>query len=181
MASFDGLSKAKAEQILGMSVVSGSINASGHLILVRANGDTINAGDFTGIVTDVMEEQVTAAVGIAVPGAVAGTKVDKGTISGGMSFSEFNSTNLINALIVATLNGNITISTSNLPSGIRPNTQFAVRLTQDSVGGRTITLSGFKKSQGILQLTPAPNAVDLLVMMYDGTTWFAGMMGADMK
>ena len=53
MASFTGITAAKADAILGQSVVSGYINPSGHLILTRSDGSTIDAGDFTGIVTGI--------------------------------------------------------------------------------------------------------------------------------
>src|SRR5690242_16722260 len=109
MASFTGITKAAADAILGQSVVSGSVNGSGHLILTRNNGSTIDAGDFTGIVTGILTTQVNAAVAAAVPTAVAGTVVDKGNITGSMSFSEFTSASLVNAMIKATLTGIITV------------------------------------------------------------------------
>jgi hypothetical protein len=181
MASFTGITAAKADQILGQSVVSGYINPSGHLILTRQNGSTIDAGDFTGIVTGILNQQVTDAVASAVPTYVAGTTVNKGTINGAVTFTEFNTTNLINALITATLNGNITINAADLPANPRANTQFAMRLTQDATGGRTVAFTSFKKSQGVLQLTPTANTIDILVFFYDGVQWFVGLMGADLK
>ena len=182
MASFDGVSKDKAEEILGMSVVSGMINGSGHLILTRQNGSTIDAGDFTGIVEDVFADTVTAAVATAVPNYVAGTVIDKGTISGAyVPSADLNSTTAVNALIKATINGNISIAASDMPSAPKPNTQWAMRIIQDATGGRTVTFTGIKKSQGVLQLTPTANAIDILMFFYDGATWYVGMMGADLK
>ena len=58
MATITGISKEAAEAILGGSVVSGTINANGHLILVRENGQTIDAGDFTTIISDLIEDQL---------------------------------------------------------------------------------------------------------------------------
>ncbi len=181
MATFDGLSKAKAEEILGMSVVSGIINEFGHLILTRENDETIDAGDFTGIVTDILTDLVAAAVSTAVPNYVAGTVVDKGNMTGTVTFAEFNSATLVNALIKGTLTGNIAISAADLPASPKPNTQFAMRLTQDGTGGRTVSFTSFKRSQGVLALTTAANAIDILVFFFDGVQWYVGMMGADLK
>lgn len=181
MADFTGITAERADEILGESVVSGAINGSGHLILTRGNGETIDAGDFTGIVTGILSDEVDTAVTAAVPNAVAGMTVNKGNITGAVSFSEFNNTNLVNAMIRSVLIGNITIDTANLPANPKPNTQFAMKLVQDAVGGRTLTLTGFKKSQGVLTLTAAANAVDIVVFLFDGVQWFAGMMGVDFK
>lgn len=181
MAEFTGITADKADEILGMSVVSGEINGSGHLILTRDNGSTIDAGDFTGIVTGILNATVTAAVEAEVPDYIAGTTVNKGNISGAVTFTEFNNVNLVNAMIRATLIGNITISTADLPAAPKPNTQFAMKLQQDATGGRTLALTGFKKSQGTLTLTTMANAIDILVFLYDGVQWYAGVMGVDFK
>jgi len=181
MATVTGITAAKADEILGMSVVSGAINESGHLILTRANGSSIDAGDFSAIITDLVTDQVDTQLDTELPNAVAGTVVNKGNITGAVTFAEFNNVNLVNALIRATLTGNITIDVAALPSAPKANTQFAFKMVQDATGGRTLTLTGFKKSQGILTLTTAANAVDIIVFLYDGTGWFAGMMGADFK
>lgn len=181
MATVTGITAAKADEILGMSVVSGSINGAGHLILTRGNGQTIDAGDFTGIVTGILDSEVNAAVATAVPNAVAGTTVNKGNVTGQISFTEFTSTTLVNAMIRCVATGNITVSTVNLPSSPKPNTQFAMKIQQDATGGRTLTLSGFKKSQGVLTLSSAANAIDIVVFLYDGSAWYAGFMGVDLK
>jgi hypothetical protein len=181
MATVTGITAAKADEILGMSVVSGTINPSGHLILTRENGSTIDAGDFSSIITDIAEAQVATEVAAQIPNYVAGTTVNKGNVSGAVSFSEFNSANLVNAMIRIVATGNLTINTASLPSSPKPNTQFAVKIQQDATGGRTLTLTGFKKSQGVLALTPAPNAIDIVVFLFDGVSWYAGLMGADFK
>lgn len=184
MAEFTGITADKADQILGQSVVSGAINENGHLILTRSNGSTIDAGDFTAIVTSVLETKVNEAyadVEAAIPAYIVGGVVEKGNISGTMSFAEFDRDNIVNVLIKAGLNGNVTINSEDLPDDTRPGTQFAIRFVQDAVGSRTLTLTGFKKSQGVLALTPAPASVDMLVFVYDGTWWYAGLMGVDFK
>lgn len=186
MASFTGIDADSADAVLGASVVSGTINGSGHLILTRGNGSTIDAGDFTAIVSGILNTQVTNAVNAAMPAAVAGKVVNRGNFSGSLTFTDapggtFTKDNLPNALITATLTGDITIDAANLPSTPRANTQFAIRLTQDATGGRLLTLTGFKKSQGVLTLTPTANAIDVLVFFYDGTNWMAGLMGDDFK
>lgn len=185
MATIQTLTKAKANDILGQSVVSGTINGSGHLILTKQNGQTIDAGDFTGIVTGILNDAVATQIAATLPAAVAtataGSVVDRGTISGVFSFAGATVNNLVNAMYKATLNGNLTVQASDLPANPKPNTQFAMRLKQDATGGRTLTLAGFKKSQGVVTLTTAANAIDMIVFIFDGTDWFAGLMGVDFK
>lgn len=185
MASFTGIDAAAADAVLGASVVSGAINPSGHLILTRGNGSTIDAGDFSGILTGLLQTQVDTAVGTAVPAAVAGKTFDRGNFAGGnITFTDaaggsFTRDNLVNALYKIKLTGNSAIDTASLPANPRPNTQFAMKIVQDATGGRTLTLAGFKKSQGVLTLTTTANAIDILVFFYDGAQWFAGFMGVD--
>lgn len=179
MASFTGIDADAATTILEQSVVSGSINPSGHLILVRGNGVTIDAGDFSGIIADLVDDAITAGLATAIPPAIAGKVVDKGNITGALSFTaDFNKDNLPNAMVKAVLTGNITVNASSaFPASPRANTQLALRLTQDATGGRTLTLTGFKKSQGVLNLSTAANAIDIVVFLFDGTQWYAGLMG----
>jgi hypothetical protein len=182
VASITGITADKALDILGQSVVSGVVNGSGHLILTRDNGETIDAGDFTTIVSGILDDTVTAEVTAQMPPAVAtavaGTKFAKANITGAINFSEATANTLVNALFTATLTGNITIDASTaFPVSPKAGTQFAFRMTQDATGGRTLTLTGIKKSYGILDLSTAPNAVDIIVFMYDGTSWYAGPMG----
>jgi hypothetical protein len=186
MASFTGIDEEAAEAVLGASVVSGVINEAGHLILTRGNGSTIDAGDFSAIMTGLVAGAVNTAVAAAVPTAVAGKVVNRGDFSGSLTFTDapgglFTSANLVNALITLRATGNITIDTANLPSAPKPNTQFAVRIKQDGTGARTLTLAGFKKSMGFLTLTDTPNAIDVVVFYFDGTDWFAGFMGGDLQ
>lgn len=185
MASVTGITAAKALEILGMSVVSGTINGSGHLILTRDNGQTIDAGDFTTIVTDIMEAQVAAQIATDLPPAVeagiydamAGSVFVKGDITGAVSFVGITANDLVNATLTGKLVGNITINSADFPASPKPGTQFAFRMTQDAVGGRTLTLTGIKKSNGILALSTAANAIDVISFYYDGTFWYAGAMG----
>lgn len=184
MATVTGITAQRADDVLGQSVVSGSVNESGHLILARGDGSTFDGGDFTAIVTDIMDDLITTKLSEQIPNYVAGTVANKGNISGNVTFTTpvaFNNVNLVNAMIRAVLIGNITIDVASLPSAPKPNTQFAMKLQQDAVGGRTLTLTGFKKSQGVLALTTTPNAIDILVFIYDGVQWYAGLMGADFK
>jgi hypothetical protein len=190
VASVTGITAAKALEILGMSVVSGVINGSGHLILTRDNGQTIDAGDFTAIVTGILSDQVAAAitaqnipnqVSTSVKNAMAGTLFNLGsTVSGAVDFDGAGATvdTLVNAIFTATLTGNITIDAATaFPANPKPGTQFAFRIKQDATGGRTLTLTGIKKSNGVLTLTTTANATDVIVFFYDGTSWYAGAMG----
>ena len=190
MATVTGITAARAYEILGKSVVSGEINpTSGHLILTRSNGETIDAGDFTDIVTAVMEvkvaeqteeqidEKLPPAVSDAVYNGVAGMVFNRGHTSGAFSFAGVTNKTLVNALFRCTLTGNITINAANFPADPKPGTQFAMVLTQDSTGSRTLTLTGIKRSMGVLDLSTPANSVDIISFMYDGASWYAGAMG----
>jgi hypothetical protein len=185
MASTTTVTAAKALEILGKSVVSAAINGFGHLIFTRDNGSTIDAGDFTSIVTSIMDDAVEAQVAAQAPALIAtsvankvsGTVFAKGNQTGAFSFSGITADTLVNASITATLTGNITVAVANLPASPKPGTQFVIRMKQDATGGRTLTLTGFKKSQGVLTLTVTANAVDLVSFYFDGTDWYAGAMG----
>lgn len=181
MAEFTGITAAKADEILDQSVVSGAINGSGHLILTRYDGSQIDAGDFTGIVTGILDQQVSDALAATLPSKIAGTVVNKGNVSGAVTFAEFNNETIVNAMVRLVATGNLTISTGSMPASPKANTQFAVKIQQDGTGGRTLTLTGFKKSQGVLTLTPAANAIDIIMFLYDGVNWYAGPMGIDFK
>jgi hypothetical protein len=182
MAAFTGITAAHANDILGQSVVSGAINGSGHLILTRQNGSTIDAGDFTSIVTGILTSQVAAQIATSLPPAVAGTVLNLGNVSGVIDLTPaLNIDNILNAMVKVTATGNVTLNIADLPSAPRANTQFVLRLQQDATGGRTFTLTGFKKSLGSVPVTLTPNAIDLIVFLYDGTNWLAGLMGADFK
>lgn len=185
MAEFTGITAARADEILGMSVVSGVVNAQGHLILSRQNGSTIDAGDFTGIVSDVLDDRVATSLDAQLPDAIAGTVINKGTIGGGaavpLTIPEFNVDNIVNAMVKVTIAGPVTFDAAALPSSPKTNTQWVLRLQQDATGGRTFTTTGFKKSMGSLPISTTPNAVDLIVFIYDGTNWLAGLMGSDFK
>lgn len=190
MATVTGITAAKALEILGQSVVSGVINGFGHLILTRDNGETIDAGDFSTIVADILDAQVADAitaqnipgqVSTSVKAAMAGTLFNLGTtVSGAVDFDGAGATadTLVNAIFTATLTGNITIDAATaFPAAPKPGTQFAFRIKQDATGGRTLTLTGIKKSNGVLTLTTTGNATDVIVFFYDGTSWYAGPMG----
>lgn len=185
MAEFTGITAAKANEILGMSVVSGTINENGHLILSRQNGQSIDAGDFSAIVGDILGTQVEERLDDVLPDALAGTVVNKGTLGSGvpvaLTLPELNSDNIVNAMVKLTIAGPVTFAASALPSSPKTNTQFILRLQQDAIGGRSFTTSGFKKSLGSLPISSDANAVDLIVFLYDGTNWLVGLMGVDFK
>lgn len=187
MATVTGITAAKALEILGKSVVSGAVNTtSGHLILTRDNGQTIDAGDFTAIVSDILDDRVAAAITAQdipqqVRNAQAGTIFDLGTaVTGAVDFDGAGATadTLVNAVFKATLTGNITIDAATaFPASPKAGTQFAFRIKQDATGGRTMTLTGIKRSNGVLTLSTAANATDVIVFFYDGGQWYAGPMG----
>lgn len=185
MATLTLVDAAKALAILGKSVVSANINGSGRLIFTRENGSTIDAGDFTDVVNDILEIKVTEAAQVVMPPMiqtevakqVSGTVKNRGNVNGALSFSDFDNETLVNAVIRCTLTGNATIDTSNFPSNVKPGTQFVMVFTQDSTGARSLTLTGIKRPQGVFALSPQSGAIDMVSFMYDGTHWYAGMMG----
>lgn len=176
MATATAITAAKALELWAASVKAATINGSGHIIFTRMDNSTFDGGDFSTTIASLVATEVS--------NQVAGTKFSLGTVTGAVSIKDVagvTATTLVNSLFTATLTGNITIDAANMPVGAKAGTQVALRLTQDATGGRTLTLTGFKKSQGVLTLTTTANAVDIVVFMYDGTTWFAGMMGVDFK
>lgn len=188
MATVTGITAEKALEILGQSVVSAVINESGHLIMTRDNGSSFDAGDFTAIVTDVMDDAVAAQVAAQAPALittevankVSGTVFAKGDQSGDLSFAGITNETLVNATITCKAVGNLNIDVADFPASPKPGTQFAVRIQQDAVGGRTLTLvGGIKKSLGVLSLSTGANKIDIVSFYYDGTFWYAGMMGVD--
>lgn len=181
MAEFEGLTKAKAEEILGMSVVSVTVNETGQLVCTRGNGTSFIGGDFQAAMEALAEERVDEMLPTAVSDAVAGTVVHKGDVSGAITMPEFTSANLVNALVTLTATGNLTFNVTALPGAPKANTQFAMRITQDGTGGRTLALTGFKRSGGYLVLSTGANDVDVLMFFYDGAAWYAGAMGLDMS
>jgi hypothetical protein len=53
---------------------------------------------------------------------------------------------------------------------------FTIILTQDSVGGRTLTVpSSYKFASGIKSLSTSPGAVDMINMMFIGTTTYVAL------
>ncbi len=69
----------------------------------------------------------------------------------------------------ATLTGGITLT---LTSGTYKGQTLELRLTQDATGSRTATWpSNFKKAGGSLTLTTTANAIDVIRMSWDGSSW----------
>ena len=174
MAQFDGLTKAKAEAIIGASVASATINGQGHLILTRNNGQTIDAGDFTGIVSGLLVEAVNDAVATGIYNALAGAVTVKNGVTGVMTFDEFSTASLMNAIIIANLTGNVTLNSASFPANPKAGTRFRIRFKQDATGGRTLTLIGIKRGQSDEdgQLDVRANGMDLFEFFYDGTNWW---------
>jgi hypothetical protein len=110
---------------------------------------------------------------------MAGTVINMGNVSGVLDLTPaLNNDNAVNAMVKVTATGNLTLNVTDMPGGAKTNTQFVLRLQQDATGGRTLTLTGFKTSLGVLPITLTANAVDLLVFLYDGTNWICGVMAA---
>jgi hypothetical protein len=71
------------------------------------------------------------------------------------------------------LGGNRTLSITNLPTTV---TYFTLTVKQDATGGRTLTLPALTKvinsGAGVVTLSTAANAIDILSFRWDGTILF---------
>lgn len=194
MATINGMTAEKMQEVLDSTIESATISGSS-LTFTRADGSTFSAGNFntyinaqiTPAIDAAMADvttalgtipgQVSTAVASAVPTAVAGGVTAKGNVTGNVTFTPLTAAQMVNRIITATLTGNITIDKANFPSSPIPGTQFAMVLKQDATGNRTLTLVNILKSQGVLTLSTAANARDVIMFFYDGTDWYAGAMG----
>jgi hypothetical protein len=172
MATVTGVTAERMQEILDEAVETASIEGS-TLIFTRHDGSSFAAGDFQSFI----DADVAAAVTAQVPAAVSGGVTAKGNVTGALTFTPLTPAQMVNRVFTATLTGNITINVTALPTPAVPGTQFAMVLKQDATGNRSLTLSGIKRAQGVLSLSSAANAVDIVSFMYDGTTWYAGLMG----
>lgn len=198
MATVNGITAEKAMEILNSTIESAVISGTS-LILNKVDGSTENAGNFQtyidgqinpaldaalvpmqaqvdDAIADIPTE-VASSVNSAVPAAVAGRLTAKGNVTGAITFTALTAADMVNRIFTMTLTGNATLNISSLPSGITPGTQFALVIHQDSTGGRTLTTTGFLRSQGVLVLSTAANAIDILTCLTDGTNWYIGAMG----
>lgn len=176
MATVDGMTAQKMQQILDDTIASADIQGSS-LVFTRYGGDTFVAGDFQAYITSQIGTQITDGIAAAVPAAVAGGLTNKGNLSGAITFVGNTPQDMVNRLFTATLTGNVTLNSTAFPTPSIAGTQFAIVFKQDATGGRTLTLTGIKKSQGLLALSTAANAIDIVSFLYDGTNWYAGLMG----
>ena len=88
MATVTVFTAARMEAIEGSSVVSGTINGSGHLILTKHDGTTLDAGDVTGPqgpqgpVGEVTEVELNAAIAAAhAAGAITEEQLATGSVT----------------------------------------------------------------------------------------------------
>ena len=59
---------------------------------------------------------------------------------------------------------------------IKNGDNFTIIATQDSVGGRTLTVpAGYKFASGVSSLSTSPDAVDMINMMFIGTTTYVAL------
>ena len=122
-----------------------------------------------------------SSTGISTSGTVAGdnttlkkfneTKVDLGSVSGDQS-SALNATN--GSIYTLTATGGITInSIANAVAG----TSMTIIITQDGTGSRALT-SSMKFVGGSKTLSTAANAIDVISVFFDGTTYYASLTKA---
>lgn len=171
MATVNGVTAERMVAILDQSVESASIQGS-TLLFTRHDGSSFAAGDFAAFINSV----VAISVNNAVPTAVAGSVLALGNVSGVIAWPGQTPAMMVNRVVTMTLVGNITIN--NIPGPPIPGTQIAIVMKQDATGGRTLTLANIKYSQGVLALSTAPNAIDIISFLYAGSgEWYAGAMG----
>jgi hypothetical protein len=108
----------------------------------------------------------------ASPANLVTTKYNEGVIAGGSTGAATITPNAAAGTIYNyTLTGNITLSTlTNAVAG----TGMTIILTQDATGNRTLT-STMKFLGGIKTLSTAANAIDIMSVFYDGTTYYASL------
>jgi hypothetical protein len=70
-----------------------------------------------------------------------------------------------------TLNGNLTFSAFSSPIA---GQSLTLIVTQDGTGNRTLT-STMKFSDGYKILSTDPNAIDVMCLFYDGTTYYVAL------
>jgi hypothetical protein len=96
------------------------------------------------------------------------TRVALGNVTGNIS-SNINVAN--GTIYTMTATGNITInSLANVSTG----TSATLIITQDGTGGKTLT-STMKFAGGSKTLSTAANAIDIISVFYDGTTYYAAL------
>ena len=96
------------------------------------------------------------------------TKVALGSVSGDQS-SALNATN--GSIYTLTATGDITINTiANAVAG----TSMTIIITQDGTGGHALT-SSMKFSEGFKVLSTGANAIDIISVFFDGTTYYASL------
>lgn len=94
------------------------------------------------------------------------TVYNLGAISGSTTFNRN-----LGTIQTCTLEGNLEI---NEVSNSFDGASFTLILTQDSVGGHTLTIpSSYKFALGLKSLSTSPGAVDMINMFFVGTTTYA--------
>ena len=108
--------------------------------------------------------------------AEGGTKVTKGlSWSGTIDLGGYTS-----GVFHATLAGNVSIILP-APSSTTAFTMTLI-LTQDTTGGRTLTVKGTASAFGVpITLSTAANAVDIVHLLWDGVRWSAMVGGLSMS
>jgi hypothetical protein len=61
MATIDVLTEARAQEILGQSIVSGEVTSSGLLEFTKGNGQKVAGGDFEAVIGPMIEDEVAGA------------------------------------------------------------------------------------------------------------------------
>lgn len=171
MATINGMTAERMQEILDGTIETATI-VGATLVFHKVDGSTFSAGDFQVYIDD----KVDAAVSTEVASALSGGLTAKGNVSGAIAFAE-TAAQIVNRVYTATLIGNISIDVAALPASPMPGTQFAMVLKQDGTGNRLLTLTNIKRSQGVLVLSTAANSTDIIMFMYDGSSWYAGPMG----
>jgi len=177
-----------------IGITTGNLTASGNV--------TGTTGNFTNFSATTINATTLTVTGVSTLGKMSAANVTAMTITGPISsnstvslasattslgpYSEkvnalgsVSGTTAINynlgTVVTMTLNGNITINTTNITNFPAAGSSMTWILTQGSTGGYTIT-SNLYYAGGSKTLSTAGGAIDVINVIYDGTYYLASVV-----
>ena len=185
-------------------ITTGNLTASGNVTGATGNFTTFTATNLNGttVTATTVNTTTLAATGVSTLGRMSAANVTAMTITGPVSsnstvslssattslgpYSEkvnalgsVTGTTAINynlgTVVTMTLNGNITINTTNITNFPAAGSSMTWILTQGGTGGYTIT-SNLYYAGGSKTLSTAGGAIDVINVIYDGTYYLASVV-----
>ena len=164
----------------GLTSTGGPITTSGTITVNVGAGDgiTVNADDVAVDATVVRTTGDFSVAGTLTTSNVnlkqfQETVVALGNQSGDLStVADFNAANA--SIFTLTATGGLTIS--SIPNA-QAGSSYTIKITQDGTGSHALT-STFKYVGGDKTLSTAPNAIDVISVVYDGTDYLASLTKA---